>query len=38
MIGQMDGSVFYELTSGLACFSDPQWAEYPARCYRLRSP
>jgi len=26
------------LTSGPAYFSDPQWAEYPARFYRLRSP
>jgi hypothetical protein len=26
------------LGDGLAYFSDPQWAKYPARCYRLRSP
>jgi hypothetical protein len=25
------------LAGGTACFSDPQWAEYPARFYRLRS-
>jgi hypothetical protein len=26
------------LASGTAYFSDPQWANYPARFYRLRSP
>ncbi len=26
------------LTSGSACFSDPQWTNYPGRFYRLRSP
>jgi hypothetical protein len=26
------------LTNGLIHFSDPQWANYPARFYRLRSP
>jgi hypothetical protein len=26
------------LTSGSSCFSDPQWTNYPARFYRLRSP
>jgi hypothetical protein len=26
------------LTSGLSHFSDPQWTNYPARLYRLRSP
>jgi hypothetical protein len=24
--------------SGLAYFSDPQWTNYPARFYRVRSP
>ena len=26
------------LTGGWSYFSDPQWANYPARLYRLRSP
>ena len=26
------------LTGGSATFSDPQWANYPSRFYRLRSP
>jgi hypothetical protein len=26
------------LTNGLIYFSDPQWINYPARFYRLRSP
>jgi hypothetical protein len=26
------------LTGGSAYFSDPQWTNYPARFYRLRSP
>jgi hypothetical protein len=26
------------LTTGTASFSDPQWINYPARFYRLRSP
>ena len=26
------------LTNGCAYFSDPQWTNYPARCYRVRSP
>jgi hypothetical protein len=26
------------LTSGSAHFSDPQWTNYPARFYRIRSP
>jgi hypothetical protein len=26
------------LTRGSSYFSDPQWAEHPARLYRLRSP
>ena len=26
------------LTGGSAYFSDPQWANYPSRFYRLRSP
>ena len=26
------------LISGSAYFSDPQWTNYPARFYRLRSP
>jgi len=26
------------LTGGSSYFSDPQWTNYPARCYRLRSP
>ena len=26
------------LTSGSSYFSDPQWTNYPARFYRLRSP
>jgi hypothetical protein len=26
------------LTNGLLYFSDPQWTNYPARFYRLRSP
>jgi hypothetical protein len=26
------------LTGGAACFSDPQWTNYPGRFYRLRSP
>jgi hypothetical protein len=26
------------LTGGSAYFSDPQWANYPVRFYRLRSP
>jgi len=26
------------LTGGSAYFSDPDWANYPARFYRLRSP
>jgi hypothetical protein len=26
------------LTNGLSYFSDPQWTNYPARFYRLRSP
>jgi len=26
------------LTTGSAWFSDPQWTNYPARFYRLRSP
>ena len=25
-------------TVGSSCFSDPQWTNYPARFYRLRSP
>ncbi len=28
----------YTLTSGSPYFSDPQWTNYPARFYRLRSP
>jgi hypothetical protein len=26
------------LTGGSCYFSDPQWTNYPVRCYRLRSP
>jgi hypothetical protein len=26
------------LTNGLVYFSDPLWTNYPARCYRIRSP
>ena len=26
------------LTGGASCFNDPQWTNYPARFYRLRSP
>ncbi len=26
------------LTGGSSSFSDPDWANYPARFYRLRSP
>ncbi len=26
------------LTGGSAYFSDPEWTNYPARFYRLRSP
>ena len=26
------------LTDGSSYFSDPQWTNYPARLYRLRSP
>jgi hypothetical protein len=26
------------LTSGMSYFSDPQWTNYPARFYRIRSP
>jgi len=26
------------LTGGASYFSDPQWRNYPARYYRLRSP
>jgi len=26
------------LTNGLLHFADPQWTNYPARFYRLRSP
>jgi hypothetical protein len=26
------------LTGGSAVFNDPQWANYPGRFYRLRSP
>jgi hypothetical protein len=26
------------LTNGSIHFSDPQWADYPARFYRIRSP
>jgi hypothetical protein len=26
------------LTGGSSYFSDPQWTNYPVRCYRLRSP
>ncbi|HOC55664.1 MAG TPA: leucine-rich repeat protein [Verrucomicrobiota bacterium] len=26
------------LTDGWCYFSDPQWTNYPARCYRVRSP
>ena len=26
------------LTGGWSYFSDPQWTNYPARFYRLRSP
>ena len=26
------------LTGGSSYFSDPQWTNYPARLYRLRSP
>src|SRR5207253_2507505 len=26
------------LTDGLSYFSDPEWADHPARFYRLRSP
>jgi hypothetical protein len=26
------------LTGGWVYFSDPQWTNYPVRCYRLRSP
>jgi len=26
------------LTGGSSYFSDPQWRNYPARYYRLRSP
>ena len=26
------------LTGGSSYFSDPQWTNYPARFYRLRSP
>jgi hypothetical protein len=26
------------LTNGSSYFSDPQWTNYPARLYRLRSP
>jgi hypothetical protein len=26
------------LTGGSSCFSDPEWTNYPARFYRLRSP
>jgi len=26
------------LTGGFSCFTDPQWTNYPARFYRIRSP
>jgi len=26
------------LTGGWCYFSDPDWTNYPVRCYRLRSP
>jgi hypothetical protein len=26
------------LTNGSAYFSDPQWTDFPARFYRIRSP
>jgi hypothetical protein len=27
-----------KLTNGSIYFSDPQWTNYPARLYRIRSP